>query len=308
MSTTIRAVGNDALNINRPNANRNLTVHGSDWLWAVMAVFGVALLSWLGWTLMRYRARVATHGTKNGDNINSNNGAYGAAGGAVPLYRERILHYLWVLAAFIGFISYFTMASDLGNTPVRQYMHNGGNSGQTRQIYYVRYIYWALAWPLIITANLLLSGVSWATIFFAIAVQEIWVVSWLCGALVSTSYKWGYFAFGVFAYLILAYIMLGWGREHAGRIRTGKDYTLLAGTLVLLWIAFPVAWGLSEGSNKLSITGEMIFYGILDLIAVPVYGTLFLIYSRRFAPALFPFTQAGRVYGADSAGLTHHGV
>jgi len=300
--------GNDALNINRPNANRSLTVHGSDWLWAVMAVFGVALLSWLGWTLMRYTARTAAHGSKKGDHIDSNNGAHRTTVAAVPLYRERILHYLWALAAFIGFISYFTMASDLGNTPVRQYMHNGGNPGQTRQIYYVRYIYWFLAWPLVITANLLLSGVSWATIFFAIALQEIWVVSWLCGALVTTSYKWGYFAFGIFAYLVLAYIMLAWGLEHARRIRTEKDYTLLAGALVLLWLAFPVAWGLSEGSNKLSITGEMIFYGILDLILVPVYGTLFLIYSKRFSPALFHFTQAGRVSGVDSAGLTYPGV
>lgn len=308
MSTLNMGRDNNALNINRPNANRSLTVHGSDWLWAVMAVFGVALLSWLGWTLMRYRARTAAHSSKNGDNIDSNNGAHRTAVGAVPLYRERILHYLWCLAVFIGFISYFTMASDLGNTPVRQYMHNGGYAGQTRQIYYVRYIYWFLAWPLVITANMLLSGVSWATIFFAIALQEIWVVSWLCGALVTTSYKWGYFAFGVFAYLILAYIMLGWGREHARRIRTEKDYTLLAGAVVLLWVAFPVAWGLSEGSNRLSITGEMIFYGILDLILVPVYGTLFLTYSKRFAPALFHFTQAGRVSGIDSAGLTYSSV
>ncbi|KAH6664304.1 hypothetical protein B0J14DRAFT_621326 [Halenospora varia] len=199
-----------------------------------MTVFGVALLSWLGLTFMRYRARRTTaHPSKNGNNIDPNNGAHGTTIGATPLYGERIFHYLWALAAFIGFITYFTMASDLGNTPVRH-------------------------------------GVNWATIFFAIALQEIWVVSWLSGALVTSSYKWGYFTCGFFAYFLLAYILLGWGLEHARRIQTGKDYTLLAGALVLLWVAFPVAWGLSEGSNKLSITGEMIFYGILDLILVPL--------------------------------------
>lgn len=278
---------NNALDINPPNANRKLSEHGSDWLWAVTAVFGVVLLSWLAWTLLRFKSKAIVKEPKHTENVDRNTNVQGTATGAVPGYGERIFHYLWALAAFIGLISYFTMASDLGNTPIRQYLHHGANPQQTRQVYYVRYIYWALAWPLIITANLLLSGVSWATIFFAIALQEIWVVSWLSGALVATSYKWGYFAFGIFAYLVLAYVMLVWGVQHARRIRTEKNYTFLAGTLVLLWIAFPIAWCLSEGANRLSITGEMIFYGILDLIAVPVYGTLFLIYSRRFVPGLF---------------------
>ena len=38
---------------------------------------------------------------------------------------ERIFHYLFTVAAFTGLIAYFTMASDLGNTPVRQYMNQG---------------------------------------------------------------------------------------------------------------------------------------------------------------------------------------
>lgn len=300
MANTIAGRANDALNVNRPNADRNLTVKGSDWLWAVTAVFGMAFLSWLGWTVMKYKARrTAAHPAKSSNNLESNHGAHRTADGAIPLYGERIFYYLWTLAAFIGFISYFTMASDLGNTPVRQYMHNGGDSGQTRQIYYVRYIYWSLAWPLVTTANLLLSGISWATIFFAIALQEIWVVSWLCGALVATSYKWGFFALGLFAYFVLAYVLLSWGIDHAKRIQTGKDYTLLAGVLVAVWLNFPIAWGLSEGANRLSLTGEMIFYGILDIIIVPLYGTLFLIYSGRFNPDLFNFTQGGRVPGGQ---------
>jgi bacteriorhodopsin len=305
---------NNALDINPPNANRKLSEHGSDWLWAVMAVFGLALLSWLAWTLFAYKSRTVPAASPK-HNQNGDSPIHGASTGVNPGYRERIFHYLWTLAAFIGLLTYFTMASDLGNTPVRQYLHHGSNPAQTRQVYYVRYIYWALAWPLIITANLLLSGVSWATIFFAIALQEIWVVSWLCGALVATSYKWGFFAFGLFAYFVLAYVMMVWGVEHARRIRTSKEYTMLAGTLVVAWMAFPIAWGLAEGANRLSITGEMIFYGILDLIAVPVYGTLWLLMSRRFAPRLFHFTQEGRVTGIDrsetallTGGPQHSGV
>jgi bacteriorhodopsin len=288
---------NNALDINPPNANRKLSEHGSNWLWALTAVFGITLLSWLAWTLLRYKSRTVPRQSKHVENGNAP--VQVASTAVTPAYRERIFHYLWSLAAFIGLITYFTMASDLGNTPVRQYLHHGSNPAQTRQVFYVRYIYWALAWPLIITANLILSGVSWATIFFAIALQEIWVVSWLCGALVATSYKWGYFAFGLFAYLILAYVMMAWGAEHARRIGTNKSYTMLAGILVVAWLAFPVCWALSEGANRLSITGEMIFYGILDLIAVPVYGSLWLLMSRKFSPRLNHFTQEGRVTGID---------
>jgi bacteriorhodopsin len=310
MSAFVMDRRNDALDINRPNAGRNLSVHGSDWLWAVTAVMGLTFLSWLAWTLSRNKQpRGSSHDARKGNNNDVNNGAHGSpAFDASTLRLERIFHYLFTIAAFIGFISYFTMASDLGNTPVRQYMNHGTNPLQTRQIFYVRYIYWFVAWPLLLTANLLLSGVSWATILFAIALQEIWVVSWLCGALVTTSYKWGYFAFGVFAYIVLAYLLLSWGIEHARRIRTEKDYTLLAGLLVLVWVAFPIAWGLSEGSNRLSVTGEMIFYGILDFIAVPLYGTLFLISTRRFGPALFPFTQTGRVLRPDHTVVPHPGA
>ncbi|KAH7364029.1 hypothetical protein BKA65DRAFT_490246, partial [Rhexocercosporidium sp. MPI-PUGE-AT-0058] len=50
----------------------------------------------------------------------------------------------------------------------------------------------------------------------------------------------------------------------------------------------------------------MIFYGILDLITVPIYGTFFLIYCKRFSPTLFHFTQVGRASGVEHhGGLTH---
>lgn len=37
--------GNQALNINPPLGSAHLSVHGSDWLWAVTAVFIISLVS-----------------------------------------------------------------------------------------------------------------------------------------------------------------------------------------------------------------------------------------------------------------------
>ena len=73
---------------------------------------------------------------------------------------------------------------------------------------------------------------------------------------------------------------------------------MLAGLLAAVWMLYLIAWPLSEGSNRLSVTGEMVFYGILDLISVPAYGTLFLIKSRSFDHAsYFEFSQHGRMAG-----------
>jgi bacteriorhodopsin len=298
MSFLTAARSNDALNVNPTDANRSLSTNGSNWLWAVTAVFTLSLLSWLIWSFLLRDKTNDRHHTRNGNQP--------VLHGVARRDPERIFHYLFTIAAFAGLIAYFSMASDLGNAPVRQYMHQGTDTDPTRQIFYARYIYWFVAWPMIIIASLLLSGVSWATILFAIVIQEIWVVSWLCGAFVATSYKWGYYCFGIFAYLILAFVMLSWGRVHSRQLGS-KHYTPLAALLVMVWTLYTIAWGLSEGSNYLSVTGEMIFYGILDLITVPLYGFLFLSLSRSwdYRSLDLQFTQNGRIVDTDGRSFSN---
>lgn len=277
MSFILSERSNDALRTNPSNANRNLSTGGSNWLWAVTAIFALSFLSWLIWSFILKPAR---HSRATEKTTTHSNGApvHNASSNPRP---ERIFHYLWTIAAFAGLVAYFTMASNLGNTSVRQYIKNGGNPNQTRQMFYARYIYWFVAWPMVVIAMLLLSGVSWATILFAVAILEFWVVTWLCGALVSTDYRWGYYAIGIVAYLVLSAILLHWGRISSRRL-SQKHYVPLAATLVFVWSLYLVAWGLSEGSNRLSITREMIFYGILDLISVPLLGFVFLALSRKW--------------------------
>ncbi|KAI9765226.1 MAG: hypothetical protein M1840_007718 [Geoglossum simile] len=256
------ARSNDALKVNPPNADKSLTVHGSNWLWAVTAVYLLSFLVFLGHSL------AARHG-------------------------ERIFHYLFSIASFTGSIAYFAMASDLGNTPVATQLNSSG----TRQIWYARYINWFISWAMLDIASLLLSGVSWATVLYAVGLTWIWVVSWLCGALVTTSYKWGFFAFGTFAYLVLAFHLSYWGRASAHRIGSSKHYTFTTALLLFVWMLYTIAWGLDEGGNKISVTSGFIFYGILDLITVPVLGHMFLVLGRKwdYGALGLQFTQYGRL-------------
>lgn len=111
---SILARSNDALKINPPTGDTfALTRGGSDWLWAVTALYCFCLLVVVGLT---YFARSG----------------------------EKIFHYLFTISLFVGSVSYFAIASDLGSTPVV----TSTNSAGTREIFYVLYINWYLPPPL----------------------------------------------------------------------------------------------------------------------------------------------------------------
>ena len=49
----------------------------------------------------------------------------------------------------------------------------------------------------------------------------------------------------------------------------------LAAFIAFIWTLYPICWGLSEGSDTITPTSEMVFYGVLDLIAAPLYLALY---------------------------------
>lgn len=255
---------NDALRINPPTGNPNyhLTVSGSDWLWAVTALYFFVLL------LVIAQSYFARSG-------------------------EKIFNYLFIVSLFVGGISYFTIASDLGNTPIGT---STGSDG-TRQIFYVKYINWFVGWTPLLIALGLISGVSWATIIYNIALTWIWVASWLSGALVGSTYKWGYFVFGTFSYFLLSASLLQAGSLSAKRLGIHSHYFALSGWLVFIWLLYAIAWGLDDGGNRISVTDSWIFWGILDLVNVPLVAVAVLFLSRRWDYKVLNlyFTQYGRV-------------
>jgi len=254
---------NDALNVNPPAGDQRLAVHGSDWLWAVTAVF---ILSWLAIAALVWVAR----------------------GG------ERIFHYLFLTALAVGSIVYFAQASDLAWRVVPQANHIARGS---RQIFWAKYVLWVVEFPVVIIALGLLSGISWATIFYEVVLSWIWVISYLVGAFTTTNYKWGFFAFGTFAWLLLAVHTLRDGSVGAKRLGVTRDHSGLAGWVNLLWLLYPIAWGLSDGGNRIGITASFIWYGILDFLLLPVTAWAFLLLSRRwdYNRLNIAFTQYGRV-------------
>ena len=199
---------------------------------------------------------------------------------------HRLFHYLTAVITLVAGVAYFSMASDLGKTPILVEFDNK-QPGGTRAIYYARYIDWAITTPLLLTDLLLTAGVPLSDVLVTILMDEVMIVTGLLGALTSTTYKWGYWMFGMFAFLIVVYNLVFTGRSYAKALgpNPSRTYNMCGVLTIGIWFLYPIAWGLSEGGNVIHPDSEAIFYGILDLIAKPVFGFLLLFGHRNIDPS-----------------------
>ena len=112
-----------SLDQNPPNATRNITAGGSDWLWAVFAIMALAALG-----------MIAHSFTVSSPQRNS---PVPAADTYFLSQRPRGTRFFHNIASIIlttSTIAYFAMASDLGATPVTEEFSRGV-PGSTRQIW-----------------------------------------------------------------------------------------------------------------------------------------------------------------------------
>lgn len=243
-------MGNQALVVNPPNPNTifNLTTNGSNWLWSVFSLMSlssiiVALLS------MRLHP------------------------------NQRTLHLFNIAILCTASIAYFCMASDLGTAPVEVHQRGPG----ARQFWYVRYIDWVITTPLLLTELLLTAGLPLNIILSSIFADEVMIICGLIGGLVPSEYKWAFYVFGCVAMLWVFWNLLSGikSAEQVGGSKHRRNYLILISWILVLWSIYPIAWGLCEGANVIPVTGEMIFYGILDILTKPVFAALTLFLHRN---------------------------
>jgi bacteriorhodopsin len=193
--------------------------------------------------------------------------------------NQRVFHYTFTVALLVGGATYFAQAADLGWSAVDD------GSGMVHQLFYAKYINWAVSFPAVALALGLLSGVSWTTIVCNIALAWTWVLTYLAAAYTTTSgssYGWGFFAFGTLCWLVLALSTLNESREEAARRGIARDYVLLAAWPNLLWLLYPVAFALSDGAGVIGVTGGAVFFGVLDVLMVPVLSFAFCFLGRNW--------------------------
>ncbi|KAF9870577.1 bacteriorhodopsin [Colletotrichum karsti] len=256
-------MANDALITNArvgPQADLAISARASDWYFAVCAIMAIATVAFMGMSF----AKRETH---------------------------RLFHYITAAITFVACISYFSMGAGLGQTPVQVEFPRPDNDqvapAGTREIFYVRYIDWAITTPLLLLDLLLTAGLPWPSILMALLADEIMIVTGLVGALTPSSYKWGYWVFGMFAFFYVVYSLVFEGRKHAQALggSINSTYTNCGVMTIVLWFLYPIAWGVAEGGNLIHPDSEAVMYGILDVLAKPGFGFLLLWGHRNIDPA-----------------------
>ncbi|KAK5631525.1 hypothetical protein RRF57_007239 [Xylaria bambusicola] len=240
-------------------ANLQITSHGSDWYYTVCAMMGLTTLIIMA---LAFR-KPQTH---------------------------RLFHYITAAITAVACVAYFAMGSNLGQLPILVEWARPGSrwvrSAGTREVFYARYIDWAITTPLLLLNLLLTAGVSTPTILATVFADLFMIVCGLIGALTSTRYKWGFYAFGLAALFWIAYELLFDARRHANVLGGApkKTFWMCGSWLLLLWFLYPIAWGLSEGGNVIHPDSEAIFYGILDVMSKIVFAGLLLWGHRNTSP------------------------
>lgn len=267
--------GNRAVHVNPArNVDEHLTESGSDWLWTCYSIFGFLAITYAIF-FFYYEMRQD----------------------AYKIQRYTIAAPF--IICLIEFFNYFTYASNLGWGGIQAEFRGEDVSNSVtneypnvRQVFYCKYIAWVLCWPIVLYLNEMASLCSSSgeniTFFFwdiihSLLIQIIgtvyWVVCILIGILIHSTYKWGYWVFGTVVLIFIECLKLKrqvWDHHIRG---LQLCMFLTQSICVLLYL---VAWGLSEGGNAITVTGAVVFYGILDLCVFAIWPGYLLYVIMRF--------------------------
>jgi len=198
----------------------------------------------------------------------------------VPV-QKRLFHVITSLITTIAFLSYYAMASGDGisyNKTVETETHKHvPDTYQTifREVYWARYVDWALTTPLLLLDLALLAGLNGASITVAIVADIIMILTGLFAAFSGNdAQKWGWYTIACIAYLTIVYQLALNGRAAAAN-KDGKTkafFGAIAGFTLILWTIYPIIWGIADGGRVVGLDAEIVAYAVLDLLAKPVFG------------------------------------
>lgn len=273
-----RGGGNQAVTINKPyNVDIHLTQDGSSWFWAAFCIYTALAI-----VLLIFMFRKPAN--------------------------ERLFYYTGFAPVAFMAINYFTLASNLGWIPVKaKYKHATtaslhGHLG-TRQVFYSRYIGWFMAFPWPIIQVSLLGNTPLWQIAFNVALTETYVVIMLFGAVVHTTYKWGYFVLAITAGVVACISVMTTTRN---LVRNKSSNVMLCfkiyfSIVMILWCGYPLSFALSEGGNVMQPDSEGVFYGILDVFLLGLLPTLFVPVAYNIGFERLGLNKTINHYGEEAA-------
>jgi len=177
----------------------------------------------------------------------------------------RLAYYVNIAICTIAATAYYAMAVNADNTTP---------SNDDRQVVYARYIDWIFTTPLLLLDLILMTNMPSTMTAWIMGADVAMVVFGIIGAFTAYPYKWVYFAAGC-----LMQVALSWGmiqpilkEDYQKNATCTKGYTALLIFLIVVWVVYPVAWGLGAGGRVISVDTEIIIMGVLDLLAKPLFA------------------------------------
>jgi bacteriorhodopsin len=134
-----------------------------------------------------------------------------------------------------------------------------------------------------------LAGTSGGHILMAIAADIIMILTGLFAAYGSENnpQKWGWYAIACIAFLVVIWhlVLNGGAKAKAKSTNLGKFYAAISGYTIVIWLVYPIIWGIADGARVLNVNQEIIAYAVLDILAKPVFGIWLLVMHSRMSEA-----------------------
>ncbi|KAM0551852.1 hypothetical protein ACHAPJ_008188 [Fusarium lateritium] len=204
--------------------------------------------------------------------------------------QRRVFYFLTTLTTLISALAYFAMASGQTSyfncTSVRDHHKHIPDTHHDvcRQVFWARYVDWAISTPILVLELSLLAGIDGAHTIFAIVANVIFVLAGAFSAVghANTAQKWGWYAISIIGYLFTIWHVAVHG-SRTSRARGTKIARLFGSISVaalILWTVYIVVWGAAGGAWKVKVGTEVVIYAVLDVLTKAVLG-LWLITATR---------------------------
>jgi len=219
----------------------------------------------------------------------ASSGVFALSSWNVPISR-RVYYVITTLMSIIASLSYFAMASGHASTFVCNSVRNHGDGAYhdvCRQVYWARYVDWALTMPLLVLDLSLLAGIDGGHTLMAVTANVIMVLTGMFSAFGAphTAQKWGWFTISCISYVFVFWHVALHGTRMVAAKGAGvrKLFSSLGLFVFLLWTAYPIVWGVAAGAKKVSVDTEIMTYAVLDTLAKTVFGLWLLMAHRGLA-------------------------
>jgi bacteriorhodopsin len=190
--------------------------------------------------------------------------------------KLRLFHLVTGIILVTAHASYLVMACGMGVTWVRSFKHAADGAPVIRQVFYARYIDWAITTPLLLLDLALLAGMPTIQIVTILFADLVMVLMGLFAGLQDSSERsrWFLYAISCAFYLYVLFGIVGAGRKAASLQSSSvkRIYNVTSGMIIVLWTGYPIIFALTEGKGRISVDAEVICYGILDVLAKIVFG------------------------------------